>query len=265
MATLGAHFLWLAGLVGFDTDIMAAYGPRVLTGLGTTLLIVALAMPIGALIAYPLAMARLSDNRILSNLAGAYIYFFRGTPLLAQLFLIYAGLGALFLAYRGFLEDIGLWAILREGFYYVIAAFSLNTGAYQAEILRGGIESVPRGQTEAARALGLHEGQIFRKIILPQALIVSLRPYGNELILVVKASSVASLVTVFDVMGATKLAFSRTYDFQVYLWAAVIYLFMVEIIRRLWDALEHRITRHLRRDAIGAKPVAARREAVPAR
>jgi polar amino acid transport system permease protein len=264
MEALGAKFVYLASLVGFDPDTMTAYGPRVLNGLGVTVLIVALSLPIGGLIACPLAMARMSDNKILSNLAAGYIYFFRGTPLLAQLFLIYVGLGNLFGAYRGFLDDIGLWSILREGFYYVIFAFALNTGAYQAEILRGGIQSVPKGQSEAGEALGLHGGQIFRKIVLPQALIVSLRPYGNELILMIKASSLASLVTVYDVMGATKFAFSRTYNFEVYLWAAIIYLVMVELIRRLWDALEHRMTRHLRHEPIKAKPATAPKEAVPA-
>ena len=264
MERLGSGFLWLAGAIGLNTDLMAEYGPRVLAGVGTTLLIVALSMPIGAVIAYPLAMARLSRNRLAANLAAAYIYFFRGTPLLAQLFLIYSGLGVLFLTYRGTLQDLGLWSIFREGFYYVIAAFSLNTGAYQAEILRGGIESVPRGQSEAGEALGLHAGQIFRKIVLPQAFIVSLRPYGNELILMIKASSVASLVTVFDLMGATKLAYSRSYDLEVFLWAAVIYLVMVEFIRRLWDAMEHRLTRHLRQDPIGAKAMTVPRETVAA-
>jgi polar amino acid transport system permease protein len=265
METLAHGFLWVAGAIGFNTDIMATYGARIIAGCGTTLLIVALTMPIGAVIAYPLAMARMSKNRLLSNLAAGYIYFLRGTPQLAQLFLIYAGLATFLVAHRGTLEDLGLWTVFREGFYYVIFAFSLNTAAYQAEILRGGIESVPRGQSEAGEALGLHANQIFRKIILPQAFIVSLRPYGNELILMIKASSIASLVTVFDVMGTIKFVFSRTYDTEVYLWAAIIYLVMVEIIRRVWDALEHRLTRHLRHEPIGVKAETMPRETVAAR
>jgi polar amino acid transport system permease protein len=183
---------------------------------------------------------------VLAAIAYGYVYFFRGTPLLAQLYLFYAGLGDLLASYRGFFEEIGVWWILREGFYYVLLAFALNTGAYQAEILRGGIQSVAKGQTEAGEALGLHSGQIFRKIILPQALLVGLRPLGNELILMIKASAVASIVTVFDIMGVTRLAFSRSFDFQVYLWAAIIYLLLVETIRRLWDGMEWRMTRHLR-------------------
>ena len=203
-------------------------------------------MTIGALIAFPTALARLSPNRAVRAIAYAYVYFFRGTPLLAQLFLIYAGLGTALASYRGLFEDIGVWWILRDGFYYVLFAFALNTGAYQAEILRGGILAVSKSQVEGGEALGLHSGQIFRKIVLPQALIIGLRPLGNELILMIKASAVASIVTVFDVMGVTRLAFSRSFDFQVYLWAAIVYLILVESIRRLWDAMEWRMTRHLR-------------------
>ena len=95
-------------------------------------------------------------------------------------------------------------------------------------------------------SLGLHSSQIFRKIIVPQALLIALRPLGNELILMIKGSSVAAIVTVFDLMGVTRLAYSRTFDFQVYLWSAVLYLVVVETIRRIWDRLEHRLTRHMR-------------------
>jgi polar amino acid transport system permease protein len=239
-------FLSLAGFIGFDTELLARHGPGVGAGLIVTFKIVIISMIIGALIAYPMAMMRMSKNRIVSGFAFAYIYFFRGTPLLAQVFLVYYGIGAFLGDYRPFLEDNNLWWFFREAFYYVLLAFALNTGAYQAEILRGGINSVPKGQIEAGEALGLTRSVIFRKIVLPQALIIALRPFGNELILMIKASAVASIVTVLDVMGATKLAFSRSYDFQTYLWAAIIYLVLVETIRRVWDALEWRMTRHLR-------------------
>lgn len=246
METLVDAFLWVVTLIGLNADLMQRHGLRVLQGVVVTFQIVALSMVLGALIAYPMAMMRMSSNRILSGIAFVYIYFFRGTPLLAQLFLIYYGLGSVLVDHRGLLEEWGLWSFLREAFYYVIFAFALNTGAYQAEILRGGIESVPRGQIEAGQALGLQKGTIYRKIVLPQAFIIALRPFGNELILMIKASAVASIVTVFDLMGATRFAFSRSFDFQVYLWAAVIYLIIVESIRRIWDWLEHRMTRHLR-------------------
>ncbi|TIU05249.1 MAG: ABC transporter permease subunit, partial [Mesorhizobium sp.] len=116
-----------------------------------------------------------------------------------------------------------------------------------AEILRGAIESVPRGQWEGAASLGLHKLQTLRKIILPQALIVALRPYGNEIILMIKGSAIVALITVYDLMGITKLTYSRTFDFQSYIWAAIIYLIIVEILRHAVEWVERRITIHLHR------------------
>jgi polar amino acid transport system permease protein len=171
----------------------------------------------------------------------AYVYFFRGTPLLAQVFLIYYGSGQ----FRPFFQSIGLWWLFRDAFFCCLLAFTLNTGAYQAEILRGAIRAVARGQREAAMSLGLKPRQIFLKVVLPQALIVALRPLGNEVVLMVKGSAVAAIVTVFDLMGATRLAFARSFDISVYLWAAVLYLIVVESLRRFWNVLERRLTRHL--------------------
>jgi len=139
-----------------------------------------------------------------------------------------------------------MWWFFREAFYCVVLAFSMNTAAYQAEILRGAIQSLPRGQFEAAKALGLGRFPTLTRVVLPQAFIVALRPYGNELILMIKGSAVASVVTIFDLMGATRLAFARTFDFSVYIWAAVLYLAVVEVLRRVWNVLEARLTRHLR-------------------
>ena len=113
--------------------------------------------------------------------------------------------------------------------------------------LRGAIQSVPRGQTEGANSLGLPTSVTFWKIILPQALIVALRPYGNEIILMIKGSAVVAVVTVLDLMGQTRYAFSRTFDYQTYLWAAIFYLVIVELLRNTWAALEARLTRHLKR------------------
>ncbi len=159
---------------------------------------------LGAILSVPIAYARMSQNRLLSGLAYAYVYFFRGTPLLAQTFLVYYGLGS----FRPQLEAIGLWGFFREAWYCAIFAFSLNTAAYQAEILRGAIESVPKGQWEGAASLGLHKLQTLWKVILPQALIVALRPYGNEIILMIKGSAIVAIITVYDLMGETRLAYS---------------------------------------------------------
>ena len=217
------------------------YWPVYLHGFFVTLQIVGLSLLFGALLSVPIALARASRWKVFSAPAFAYVYFFRGTPLIAQTFLLYYGAGS----FRPELEAIGIWPIFREAFYCVILAFSLNTSAYQAEILRGAIQNVPRGQWEGAQALGIPRSVAFFKVILPQALLVALRPYGNEIILMIKGSAIAAIVTVFDLMGETRRAYSRSYDFQAYIWAAVIYLFMVEVLRRIWDRFEARLTRHL--------------------
>ena len=228
---------------GWDPAKFTKYGPSYLSGLGVTLTLVALSIVLGGLISLPLAFARMSKNPVLSWIAYAYVYFFRGTPLLMQLFLVYYGLGS----FSAELKELDLWWFFRDAWNCALLTFTLNTAAYQAEILRGAIESVPRGQHEGAAALGLPKKVAFFKIILPQALIVALRPYGNEIILMIKGSAIVAIVTVFDLMGETRRAFSRTFDYQTYLWAALLYLVIVELLRNLWNWLENRLTRHLKR------------------
>lgn len=228
-------------LRAWDPELMAKYAPLYMSGVGVTLSLVGISVVIGAALSIPIAYARMSSNRVLNAISYAYVYFFRGTPLLAQAFLIYYGFGS----FRPQLEAIGLWSFFREAWYCAVLAFSLNTAAYQAEILRGAIESVPRGQWDGAASLGLSKLQTMRKIVLPQALIVALRPYGNEIILMIKGSAIVAIITVLDLMGETRRAYSRTFDFQTYLWAAVIYLVIVECLRHVWDFLERRLTRHL--------------------
>lgn len=227
----------------WDPDKIDRYGWRYLDGLRTTITLVGFSIILGAVLSLPLAFARMSTNRVIGALAYTYVYVFRSTPLLAQLFLIYYGLGS----FRPQLEAVGLWWFFREAWYCGLLSLTLNTAAYQAEILRGAIQSVPKGQHEGAASLGVSKLVTFWKIVLPQALIVALRPYGNEIILMIKGSAVVSIVTVFDLMGQTRYAYSRTFDFQAYLWAAIFYLSIVEILRHVWAALEARLTRHLKR------------------
>ncbi len=242
---------WILVGIGFVAYLVTAwnpalvekYGPRYWSGLKTTIILVSSSIFAGALLSLPVALGRLSRNPILGGLAYAYVYVFRGTPLLAQVFLIYYGLGQ----FSGELKSMGLWWFFRDAWYCGFFAFTLNTAAYQAEILQGAIRSVPRGQWEGAAALGVGKAYTFRRIILPQALIVALRPYGNEIILMIKGSAIVAIITVYDLMGQARWVFSKTFDFQAYLWAAVIYLMIVETLRFCWDRVEVRLTRHLKR------------------
>jgi polar amino acid transport system permease protein len=230
-------------VTAWNPELFQRYAPTYATGLGVTMTLVVISTVLGALLSIPVAAGRMSRNPVIGGIAYAYVYFFRGTPLLAQTFLIYYGLGS----FRPQLDAIGLWTFFREAWYCAVLAFTLNTAAYQAEILRGAIESVGKGQWEGAASLGLTKWQTLRKVILPQALIVALRPYGNELILMIKGSAIVAIITVYDLMGVTRLAFSRSFDFQTYIWAALLYLALVETLRHATEWIERRLTRHLKR------------------
>jgi polar amino acid transport system permease protein len=251
----GALMDWLRDMAAalLNLDILDRYGWRMLEGLGLTIELVALSCSIGFVLGLFIAHARLSRWRLLSAAAYGYTTFFRGTPLLCQLFLVYYGIGQFLPAWREWLTSAGLWSFFRDAFFWVLLTFTLNSAAYQAEALRGAIQSVPRGQVEAAKALGLPAWGILRAIVWPQALIIALRPLGNEVVSMIKASSVASLATLFDLMGATRLAFARSFDLAVYVYAAILYLALVEIIRRIWGMLERRLTRHIKSGHGGKK------------
>lgn len=223
------------------SEVLQNYGCRMASGLWVTFELVVISVAIGFFLALGLAITRLYGPRWARLAVSGYTTFLRGTPLLCQLFLVYYGLGQ----FREFWQDIGLWWFFREPFFCALFTFTINTAAYQAEILRGAIQSVPRGQFEGALSLGLHRWATLRLVVLPQAMILALRPLGNELIVMIKSSAIVSLVTLFDLMGATRLAFARSFDLSIYLYAALIYLVLVEIIRRVWDRLEIRLSRHM--------------------
>lgn len=223
------------------SEVLQNYGCRMASGLWVTFELVAISVAIGFALALGLAIIRLYGPRWARLAVSGYTTFLRGTPLLCQLFLVYYGLGQ----FREFWQDVGLWWFFREPFFCALFTFTINTAAYQAEILRGAIQSVPRGQFEGALSLGLHRWATLRLVVLPQAMILALRPLGNELIVMIKSSAIVSLVTLFDLMGATRLAFARSFDLAIYLYAALIYLVLVEIIRRVWDRLEIRLSRHM--------------------
>lgn len=224
-----------------NVALLERYAPRFIDGLLVTGKLVAISFSLGALLGLLIALGRLSTYRWVRGFTGVYVYFFRGSPLLVQLFMLYYGLGS----FKGFWQEVGLWWFFRDAWLCTLLAFTLNTAAYQAEIMRGALTAIAPGQREASQTLGLSRWTTLRKVILPQSLLVAIGPLGNELVLMIKASSIASLVTIYDLMGVTKLAFSRTFDFQIYLWAAVLYLVIVEVVRRALKRLERSLSKHI--------------------
>jgi polar amino acid transport system permease protein len=223
-------------------ELFERFGARMADGFLVTLELALASVALGLLIAAPLALARVFAARPVSAVCFAYTYLFRGTPVLAQLFLIYYGSAQ----FQASLASAGIWWLFRDPFFCSLLTFTLNTAAYQTEIFAGAIRSVPEGQIEAARAAAMPPSLTARRIILPQAARFALRPFGNELILMVKASALASVVTVYDLLATAKLAFQRTYDFQAYIAAAIVYILTVEVIRRFWNVLDRRLNRHLK-------------------
>ena len=226
-----------------DWSFFEMWGWRLVAGLGITIKVVVISCGLGFVLAYPVARARMSRQIWLRAPAAGYVACFRGTPLLCQLYLLYYGAGEI----RPLLSDLGVWWFFRDSLYCCLLAFTLNTAAYQSEIVRGALLSVPRGQVEAGRALGLSGYRLLRHVVGPQALLIALRPFGNELVTVTKSSALTAIVTLLDLMGQTRYIFARTFDFSVYLYAAVIYLTLTEIMGRGWGVLERRLGRHLRR------------------
>lgn len=224
-----------------NLDVITANLPKLLQGAALTLELVAVSLLAGALLALPLALMRVSERGWLRVPAYAYIFVFRGTPLLVQIFLVYYGLGQ----FAG-LRASALWPILREPYWCAIIAFALNTAAYTAEILRGAIQAVPVGEVEAAKAFGMSRALSLRRIILPRAFRIALPAYGNEVILMLKGSALASTITLLDLTGMARTIIARTYmPVEIFLAAGLIYLAITFVFVQLFRLLERRLGRHL--------------------
>jgi octopine/nopaline transport system permease protein len=219
-----------------------------LPGIPLTLELAVSSLALGGLLALPLALMRMSSVAPLNWMARSYVFAFRSTPLLVQIFLIYYGLGQ----FREVRTSM-LWLILREPYWCAIIALTLNTAAYSSEIIRGGILAVPFGQIEAARAVGMNRLMALRRIIVPQAYRQALPAYGNELILMVKATSLASIITIMEVTGIAAKIISETYRaVEVFIVAGAIYLVINFVLTRLVKVAEYRLTPHLRTAPVSA-------------
>jgi octopine/nopaline transport system permease protein len=229
--------------------------PRLLAGLPLTLELVILSLFVGFFVAIGVALMRLSSYRVVSGFAYVFVFVFRGTPLLLQIYLIYYGLGQ-FEAVR----DSFLWIFFREPFWCAILAYTLNTGAYTSEIIRGGMLSVPFAQIEAARACGMGRILMFRRIVFPLAIRQALPAYSNEIMLMVKGSSLASTITLMEVTGIARSIISKTFSpVEIFIVAGSIYLLINFVVSRAIRYVEFRLSAHLRQppQPVAAEPVGA--------
>lgn len=203
-----------------DFSIIANEYQFYLSGLWTTTWLVTLALLLGLLIAIPAGILTDCKYAIVRYPIQAFLYFFRGSPLLVQLFLIYYGA-----AQFEWLRESWLWIYFQEAWFCALLAFTLNTGAYTAEIVRGVIATMPQGELEAAKAYGMSPWKTLRRITLPNSLRRALPAYSNEVIFMIHGSAIAGVVTVVDITGAARVVNARYYaPFEAYLAAAVLYM-----------------------------------------
>ena len=217
-----------------DLDLMISSFPKLLNATLVTLKLLSLSLIFGLILGLFFAILRLNKNIFLNKFSYFYSYVFRGTPLLVQIFIIYFGLGQI-----EFLRSSFIWIILKEPYWCAIIAFSLNPGAYTSEILRSAFETINKGFIEAGDSLGISKRIIFYKIQIPIAIRQSLPAYGNEIILMLKGTSLASTVTLMDLTGVAKYIISTTFKpIEVFIVAGGIYLFMTFIIHNFIRYLE---------------------------
>ena len=219
-----------------DFDAIRQSLPSFASGALTTLELTLAALALGLVMAVPLSILRGWPSRWVSGPVWTFTYLVRGTPLLVQLYLLYYGLPQ-FDAVR----DSFAWPWLRSATFCAIAAFTLNTCAYTIEILHGAMRAVPAGEIEAARAMGMTRGVMLRRVVLPSAFRRMLPAYGNEVILMLQATSLASAVTLLDLTGAASQMNSRFYlPFEAFLSAAALYLAITMAWVGLFHAAERR-------------------------
>ncbi len=245
MSSIGRAYLdgkiWLsdgicAAVKPISPELFASSCPRFIDGFFISVELLVLSSLMGIVLALGFAIARTSNISVLSIPAYIYSYVFRGTPLLVQLWVFYYGFGAIGA------ERLGVfWPLFRDAYTVGLIVLTINTSAYAAEIFRGGIVNVPKGQREAAVAVGMGWWTMMRRIVLPQALRISWPAYSNEVILLLKGSALVSTITVLDLMGQTRTIFSRSYSLEIFLYAIVLYLILSGTLTLLLRWIEARM------------------------
>ncbi|WP_417696977.1 ABC transporter permease [Psychromonas sp.] len=218
-------------------DLFERAFPVVLNGFWITVLLTLASFLLGQALALPLALARDSSNQFTRILSNSFVFVERGSPLLIQLFIIYYGLASV-----NFIQESFLWPVLSEPMYAAILAIGLNSAAYTSEVLRGAIKDIPKGQYEAALAVGLSNFIIYKKIILPQVYRNVLPVIGNESILVLKSTSIVSTITLMDITGISKSFAAKTYaPFEVLIVAGIFYLALAALLSRSFHFMSKKV------------------------
>lgn len=230
--------------MSFNFDLVWSSLPLIIQGLGMTLKLLFLSSLIGLVLAIVILLLRISERWYLMWPAMAYIYVFRGTPLLVQIFVIYHGLPQFDLVRESF-----LWPILREPFGCAVLALSLNAGAYVSEIMRGGIIGVDKGLKEAAMALGLPRWKQFIYVTSPIAIRLALPAYGNEVVSMLKATALASTITMMEMTGVARTLVARTFaPYEIFISAALIYLALTYVFQQGFAWIEAYASRYVKKE-----------------
>lgn len=215
--------------------------PSLLEGLWVTVQLTALAVAIGSCIAVALSLMEHSRFRPLAWSSIGIVTFFRGTPLLVQLYLVYYGSGQ----FREALETVGLWVYFREPYFCAVLTLALNTGAYSAEILSGAIKNIDKGAIEAGQAIGMSRFTLYRRIIFPNAIRIAWTSYSNEIIFIMQASSLVSVITLLDLTGVAGRIISKTFAiYEIYIAVALMYLLFTYLLVFIFRRVEKRLQRH---------------------
>lgn len=232
-----------------DIGIIVESLPRLLSGVMVTVEITALSVVLGFILAIPLSIMRVSSNPFVRLPVYGFNFYLRGTPLLVQLFLIYYGSGQ----FQEFFSDVGLWRFFKDAYFCAALALTLNTAAYSSEIFRGGIEGVTHGEVEAARACGMSGILLYRRIIMPAALRIAWPAYTNEVVFLLQASSLVSIITIMDITGVARVIAARSFAFyELFITAALIYIVLVYGLIYIFKKVENRILGYLHPDTLSS-------------
>jgi His/Glu/Gln/Arg/opine family amino acid ABC transporter permease subunit len=222
---------------------MLGSGENVLHGVKLTLLLTTLSMLFGFVLSVFLALGKISKKVIISKVSSAYIFFFRGTPLLIQLFVVYFSIPGIFgFAWRGLFEKGDPEAVYKGAFIAALIAFSLNSAAYCAEIVRAAIQSIDKGQHEAAKALGMNYWQTMGKIIIPQSIRRMIPPLCNEFVMMIKDVSLVFAISLMDITTISKNIMTSEGNYLVFIPALVIYLIITAIFSYIFGKVEKKLS-----------------------